>query len=132
MYKSKWKPVVHNIHNLDSVICEYIEGNDGLELCKKTFEMLSESQKGALNMCIRYSGTNVIFIGKDIKETQWEHPTRLSFVIYDKYYDRLGAGDFALELTVTNSFIDGITYLYLLKKNGSGYNISYLLGERKL
>ena len=94
--------------------------------------MLSENQRGALNMCIRYSGNNVSFIGKEVKETQHEHPTRLSFVIYDKYYNRLSAGDYALELTVTKSFIEGTTYLYLLKKNGSGYNISFLIGERKI
>jgi len=132
MYKSKWKPVVHTIHNLDSLICEYIERNDGLEFCKKTFEMLSESQKNALNMCIRYSGNNVVFIGKEVPETQYEHPTRLSFIIYDKYYDRLSAGDYALEITVTRSFVEGTAFLYLLKKNGSGYTISFLIGERKI
>ncbi len=132
MYKGKWRSVVQNIENLDSMICEFIEGNNSLEICKKTFEILSEDQKGSLGTCIKYSGNFVAFIAPNIEETEEIHPTRLSFVIYDKYFGRLGEQDFALELTVTTSFVDCTRSLYLLKKNGSGYKISYLLGEKRI
>lgn len=132
MYKGKWRSVVHSIGNLDSLICTFIEGNTSLEMCKKTFDMLSEDQKGSLSTCIKYSGTHVSFIAPNSKETEVEHPIRLSFVIYDKYFDRLDKQDYALELTVTTSFLDCTRSLYLLKKNGSGYKISYLLGEKKI
>ncbi len=132
IYKNKWKAVVSNIQNLDSLLCEYIEGHGEIELFKKTFEILSEEQKNRINLAIRYNKAKVNFLQQDSKETQIKHPKRLSFYIYDKYYDRLGVDDLALELTVTTSFIDGNIYLYLLKRKGSGYYISYLLGSKKL
>ena len=88
MYKGKWKPVVRNIVNLDSLICTYIESNEALEMCKKTFDVLSDSQKSILTTCKNYSGTHISFLAPDSKETVEEHSPRLSFVIYNKYFDR--------------------------------------------
>ena len=132
IYKSKWKSVVSNIQNFDSLLCAYIENNDEIEIYKRTFETLSEEQKKRINLAMRYNHAKVHLLEKNRKETSEEHPKRLSFYIYNKYYNRLSADDLALELTVTTSFIDGNIYLYLLKKKGSSYHISYLLGSRKL
>ncbi len=129
MYKGKWKPVVHSCGHIDSLICHYIETNKNLEMCKKTIDILSDEQKKKIELAIRYSGINITYIDKNITETETEHPKRLSFFIYDKYFDRLGQDELALELTVSTSYIGGIKYIYLLKKNSSGYSISYLLGK---
>ena len=132
MYKGKWKSVVHTISNLDSLFCFYIETNKNLEICKKTFNNLSETQQEKITTCIRYSDTRVDYIHERVKESNIEHPKRLSFVIYDKYFDMLKSGNLALELTVTTSYFEGVRYLYMLKKNGSGYSISYLVGKKDM
>lgn len=132
MYKSRWESVVHSCPPIDSLICFHIEKNKQLELCKKSIDILSEEQKKKIELAIRYSGINISYIDKNIKETGDEHPTRLSFSIYDKYFDRLGTNELALELTITTSWVGGKKYIYLLKKNDIGYSISYMLGEINL
>ena len=128
MYEKKWAAVVQSITNLDSLICDYIEKNKTIEMCQSTFNNLSQTQKNKITLAEKYSGCNIEFIDKNEEDTNTEHPTRLLFSIYEKYFDHLEPGDLALEITVTKSALDGSKDLYLLKKNGNGYTISYLLG----
>ena len=132
IYNSKWNSVIKNIQNFDSLLCKYIETNTELEICMKTFERLSAEQKFNINLAMRYSGSKILFFKPDSKEPKEEHPKRLSFMIYDKYYDQLSAEDLALELTISTSRYEGHTYLYLLERKDSGYMISHLLGSRKM
>jgi hypothetical protein len=128
MYEKKWAPVIHSITNLDSVICEYLEKDKTIEICEKTYNNLSEAQKKKIVTTRKYCGGNIEFIDKDVEETSEEHPTRLLFNIYEKYFEHLEPGDLGLEITITKSSMDGSKDLYLLKKNGNGYSISYLIG----
>jgi len=128
MYENKWTSVVQSTTNLDSLICEYIEKNKKVEMVQNTFDILSEAQKNSIITTKEYGGCAIEFISKKEENSDGEHPARLLFNIYEKYFDHLEPGDLGLEVVVTKSTLEGSKDLYLLQKNSKGYTISYLLG----
>ena len=129
IYKKSLSSVVRSCPAIDSLYCSYIEKNRKLEVCRESIDNLSKEQIDRINLAISYGGADISYIGKNEKESFDTHPKRVTFKIYDKYFNKLASGELALELTVTTSTTSGRKYIYLLKKSDKKYKISYLIGE---
>lgn len=124
---------VKAITNLDSLVCSFIKKTKHFQITQTSYDLLSFRQQEELSVCARYGDINLEIV-PDRKETKTSHSERLSFFVYDKYFDRLEEGDLALEVAVSTSEYTGKKHLYLLKGNtaDSTYTIVYLLGTSKL
>ncbi len=124
---------IRAIENLDSLICIYIDETKGLQMHRDAFNDLSPLQQEEISRCARYGGTTLDFYTDDSEKEQ-AHPNRMNFSLYDTYFDKLGAGDLALEIVVKNSSYNGNRYFYLIHGNDkdSSYSVSYLIGTIRL
>ena len=133
LYDEKLLETVKVIKNLDSLICSFIKKTDHLQLTETSYDLLSFIQQEEISVCARYGDINLEIV-PDGNETKVGHTIRLSFSIYDKYFDTLEEGNLALEVVATTSLYTGKKFLYLLKreKADSIYTVLYLIGSSKL
>jgi len=132
VYDLKWQEYIVEISNIDSLICSWIEENKTLQIDKKSFDFFSPAQQEGITTFAKYCNAR-IDIFTDTTEEIVEHKKRLTFLLYDKYFNRLGSGDLALEIGVSQTRYTGKKYLYLLKnKDPKTYYIAYSLGESKM
>ena len=121
------------ITNLDSLICSFIKKTEHFQLTQTSYDLLSFKQQEELSVCARYADIELEIVA-DKKETKTKHSDRLSFFVYNKYFDRLEQGDLALEVVVSTSAYTGTKHLYLIKGNAADntFTIAYLIGTSKL
>ena len=133
LYDEKLLEAVKVIKNLDSLICSFIKKTNHLQLTETSYDLLSFKQQEEISVCARYGDINLEIV-PDGNEIKVGHIERLSFSIYDKYFDALEEGNLALEVIVTTSLYTGKKFLYLLKreKADSTYTVLYLIGSSKL
>lgn len=133
IFDKKWETVVSSTKAVDSIVNHYIVQDKNIELNARTYDILSDGQKVAIKIHTQYDGARVSFFEDDDPvDINKEHPTRLIFKIYDRYFDRLKKDELVLEVIVSRSALEGTKYLYLLKKESLEYKIQHLIGEVKL
>lgn len=132
LYDSKWQEYIVEISNIDSLIYRQIEENKTLQIDKKSFNFFTLTQQEGITTFAKYCNAR-IDVFTDTTEVPVENKKRLTFLLYDKYFDRLGSGDLALEIGVSQTRYTGKKYLYLLKKKSpKTYFIVYSLGESNM
>jgi len=132
LYDIKWQEYINEITNIDSLICDRIEENMTVQMYKNSFTFFTAGQQERITTFTKYCNAR-IELYSDSTEFPVEHKRRFTFLLYDKYFNRLGSGDLALEVEVSESRYTGKKYLYLLKKNAPRiYSIAYSLGESPL